>query len=155
LELWRCSSAASRSWPATFPRVARRRWIRSSRCDANRRLRERFSVQREQAAPRLLRLRLVVDAPVGRTPAVRGAGVDFDLGRQARLAERLLQHVLLVGRALIVVLRDLDEELRLGLRRLQVRTVRLVGDESAAVERRHRADAIGYGGRGAKRDRTA
>src|SRR6185295_7342141 len=96
--------------------------------------RQRFPVQREQTAPCLFGLRLVVDARIRRTPAVRGAGVDFDFRRQVRLAERLLQHVLLVGRTRVIVLRDLDQELRLGLRRLQMRTVRRIGDESAAME---------------------
>ena len=44
--------------------------------------------------------------------------------------------LVLVGRrALVVVLRDRDEELRLGLGRLQMRAVRLIGHETASVER--------------------
>src|SRR5262245_45845615 len=61
-----------------------------------------FSVQREQTAPGLFGLRLVVDPRIGRAPAM-GAFVHFDLRGNVCLGERLLQHVLLVGRSLIVV----------------------------------------------------
>ena len=44
-------------------------------------LRQRLPVHREQAAPGLLSLRLVVDTGIRRTPAVRSALVHFDLGR--------------------------------------------------------------------------
>ena len=53
---------------------------------------------------------------------MRRARVDLDLRRQLRLLERLLQDGLVIGRALIVVRGDRDEELRPGRRGLQVRT---------------------------------
>ena len=62
-----------------------------------------LSVEREEAAPRLLRLRLVVDAGVGRAPAVRRAGVDLDLRRTIRLGEGVFQDVFFGRRPLIVV----------------------------------------------------
>ena len=65
---------------------------------------------------------------------MRGARVHFDFRGQVRLGERLFQNVLLVGRPHVVIRRDRDEELRLGLRGLQMRTVRHVGHESAAME---------------------
>ena len=43
-------------------------------------------------------------------------GVHFDLRGQARLGERVFQGGLIVGRLLIVICRDRDEELRLALR---------------------------------------
>src|SRR4051812_44693293 len=39
---------------------------------------ESLAVQHKQATPRLFRLGLVVDLRIGRTPAVRGAGIDFN-----------------------------------------------------------------------------
>src|SRR6266851_6045439 len=75
-----------------------------------------FSVQRQQTAPGLLSLRLVVDSRIGRAPAVRRARVHFYFRGQVRLLERLLQHVLVVRRPLVVVRGDRDEELRLRLR---------------------------------------
>jgi len=74
-----------------------------------------LSVEREQAAPRLLGLWLVVDLRVRRTPTMRGPFVDFDFRRQVRLGERFLEDVLLVGRTLIVICRNRDQKLRLGL----------------------------------------
>ena len=65
---------------------------------------------------------------------MRGASVHFDFRGQIRLGERLFQNVLLIGRLLIVTGRNGDEELRLGLGGLQVRTVRSVGHQSAAME---------------------
>src|SRR4051812_43543795 len=50
---------------------------------------QRFSVQREQTAPCLFSLRLVVDARVRRAPSVRRAAVDLDFRRQVRLGECL------------------------------------------------------------------
>jgi hypothetical protein len=58
-------------------------------------LRQSFSVQSEQTSPRFLRLRLVVNARVWRTPTVRRARIHFDFRRQTCLRERLFQHVLL------------------------------------------------------------
>ena len=57
---------------------------------------ESFSVQREQAAPRLLRQCLVVDLRIRRAPAMRGA-VHFDFRGQVRLGEGLFQDVLIFG----------------------------------------------------------
>ena len=65
---------------------------------------------------------------------MRGAGVNFDFRRQVRLCEGLFENVLFVGRPHIVVGRDCNEELRLGLRGLDVRTVWGVYDQSAAME---------------------
>src|SRR6266516_4341530 len=93
-----------------------------------------FSVQREQTAPCLLGLWLVVDLRIRRAPAMRGACVHFDFRGQVHLGERLFQNVLLIGRPHVVVCRDRDEELRLGLRGLKMRTVRHIGYESAAME---------------------
>ena len=123
--------AGSRLWQSSACRRSVRECgsSRQACADAQRQhhdhgLRQSLSVQREQAAPRLLGLRLVVDLRIRRAPAVRGARVDLDFRRQVRLGERLFQHGLVVGRARVVVLGDRDQELRLGLRRLQVRAVR-------------------------------
>src|SRR5208282_4403008 len=83
-----------------------------------------FSVQNEQPTPGLLRLWLVVDPRIRRTPAMRRARVDFDFRLQVRLGERLFQSVLFIRLLRIVVGRDRDEELRLALGGLQVWTVR-------------------------------
>ena len=64
-----------------------------------------------------------------------------------RLGERLFQNVLLIGRPHIVICRNRDEELRLGLRGLQMGTVRHLCHESAAMEGGDCSDAIGHGGR--------
>jgi len=65
---------------------------------------------------------------------VRGTCVDFDLRGKLCLGERFLQDVLLIGPLHVVVRSDRDEELRLGFRGLQVRTVWRIGYESAAME---------------------
>jgi hypothetical protein len=75
---------------------------------------------------------------------VRGAGVDFVLRRQLRRGDRVFHHRLIGRRAHVVVLGDLNQELRFRLGGLKMRAVWHVGDEPAAVERRHRADAIGH-----------
>src|SRR5262245_32376174 len=116
---------------------------------------ESLAVERQQAAPCLLRLRLVVDLRIGRAPTVRGPRVDFDFGGQLRLGEGVLQNGFVVGRPHVVVFGDLDEKLRLALRRLQMRAVRHVGHQSASVERGDRANAIRYGSRSAERNWTA
>jgi hypothetical protein len=85
---------------------------------------------------------------------VRGARIDFDFRGQVHLGERLLQNVLVIGRPLVVVLRDCDEELRLGFRSLKVRTVRHIRDESAAMERGDGADSIGHRSCSPKRNRS-
>src|SRR5439155_14517490 len=106
-------------------------------------------------APGLLGLRLVVDSRIGRAPAVRRARVHFYFRGQVRLLERLPQYGLVGGRPLVVVRGDGDEELRLRLRGLKVRTVRIGGHESAAMERGNRADAIWHGRFVSKCDRPA
>jgi len=58
---------------------------------------------------------------IRKAPAMRGAGVHLDFGGQVRLDESLLNS------------RDRDQELRLALRALQVRTVRLSFHECAAM----------------------
>src|SRR5262245_788269 len=73
------------------------------------------SYSREQTAPGLFALLFFVDPRICLAPAM-GAFVHFDLRWNVRLGERLLQHVLLVGRSLIVVRGDGDEELCLRLR---------------------------------------
>src|SRR5580692_7872197 len=80
-----------------------------------------FAVQLEQAAPRLLGLRFVVNLRIRGAPAMCDAGIHFDLRGQVRLGKRLFQDVLLVGGPHVVVGRDCDEELRLGLGGLQMR----------------------------------
>ena len=54
---------------------------------------------------------------------MRGVRVHLDFGRQLSGGESLLQ---LSGSPLIVICGDRDEELRLRLRGLQVRTARLI-----------------------------
>ena len=65
---------------------------------------------------------------------MRGARIHFDFRGQVHLGERLFQNVLLIGRPTIIIGRNRDEELRLGLRRLKMRTVRHIGHKSAAME---------------------
>src|SRR5208337_2560958 len=86
---------------------------------------------------------------------MRGASVYFDLGRKVRLGESLFEDRLVIGRPLVVIFRDGNEELRFGLRGLKVRTVWRIGHEPSAMERGYGSDAIGYGGCGAKRNGTA
>ena len=67
---------------------------------------------------------------------MRRARVHFYFRGQVRLLERLLQYGLVGGRPLVVVRGDGDEELRLRLRGLKMRTVRtysLLAD--AVIER--------------------
>jgi hypothetical protein len=59
--------------------------------------------------------------------------VNFDLRRQVRLDEGLVEGGLIVGRPRVVICCDGDEELCLGLRGLQVRAIRRIDHESAAV----------------------
>ena len=49
---------------------------------------------------------------------MRCAGVDFDFRGQIRLLERLFQYVLVIGRPLIIIGRDRNQELRLTFRGL-------------------------------------
>ena len=65
---------------------------------------------------------------------MRGAGIHFNFRGQLRFGERLLQNILLLGRPHIVVCGDRDEELRLGLRDLKMRTIRHIRHKSAAME---------------------
>ena len=123
--------AGSRHLPAAAIKV--RAWPRPAPCR-----------EREQARPRLLGLRLVVDARIRRAPAVRGAGVDLDLRRQLRLGERLLQHVLLVGRALVVVRGDGDRNCALVFAACRCGLFGVSVHEPAAVERGDGADAVGH-----------
>src|SRR5580692_1403976 len=85
---------------------------------------------------------------------MRCAGVHFDFRGQVRLLECLFQDVLVIGRTLIVTGRDRNQELRLTFRGLKMWTIRRFGHESAAMEGADRSDAIRYGGRRTKRDRS-
>ena len=58
---------------------------------------------------------------------MRGAGVHFDFRGQIRLGKCLFQSGLIIVRPRVVIRRDRNQELRLALRRLKVRTVRRVG----------------------------
>jgi hypothetical protein len=72
----------------------------SKNCPAScqmRRSGQSFPVQREQTAPCLLGLRLVVDLRIRRAPAVRGASVDLDFRGQVRLGERLFRTFFSLG----------------------------------------------------------
>jgi hypothetical protein len=116
-------------------------------------------VQRDQLAPGALGVGLAVNRTVssrhvGHAPAVL-RWIDFDLGWNLRGRKRLFQLVLRVRLALIVVLRDTEIHASLDLRRKQMRAVRLVGDETTAVERRACADAIGNRRGGLDDQRTA
>src|SRR5438105_8306764 len=53
------------------------------------RLRQRRFEQRQHPAPGFFRLIVVIDARVGRAPAVNGTGVHLDLGGQLRRGECL------------------------------------------------------------------
>ena len=64
---------------------------------------------------------------------MRRARIHLDFRRQFCVAERLFS-VFIVGRSHIVILRDRDEELRLALRRLKMRTVRFIRYKSTAME---------------------
>jgi hypothetical protein len=63
-------------------------------------------VQREQSAPCLLGLWLVVNLRIRRAPAVRGASVHLDFGGQLRFGERFFQNGLFLGRPHVVVSRN-------------------------------------------------
>src|SRR3954470_3594977 len=109
---------------------------------------ERGLVERDQLAPRLFSVGLAVDRlavrllrHVGHAPAVLRR-IDLDLGRHLCRRERLAQLVFRFGLPLVVVLGDTKVHPRLDLRRQQVRAVRIVGDEAAAVERRAGANTI-------------
>ncbi len=65
---------------------------------------------------------------------MRGALVHFDFRGQVGLGKRLFENGLVVGRPLVIVFRDRDEELRLALRGLKVRAVWHIGHEPAAME---------------------
>src|SRR6185312_16636681 len=119
------------------------------------RLSQRFTVENQQAAPGLLRQRFVIDLRIGRAPAVCGTLVYLDLGRQLRLRERLFQGVLVRRRFGVVTGSDCNEKLRVTFRGLQMRTVRILCDEAAAVECGHRANAVWHRSRGTKRHRAA
>lgn len=75
---------------------------------------------------------------------MRRARVHFDLRRQLRIGERLFEDNLVIGRSRVIICRDRDEELRLGLGGLKVWTVWLISHESAAMERGDCADTIGH-----------
>src|SRR4029079_2033048 len=114
---------------------------------------QRCLVQRQQLAPRALRLRGVVDGRalfdrhVGHAPAVP-RGIDLDFGWEAGLGERVLQHGLGRGLAFVVVRRDAEIHPRPDSGCEEMRAVRLVGDEAAAMKRRGGADAPGLRGGG-------
>src|SRR5262245_26527472 len=114
--------------------------VASVRGAAKKSLGEGFLEEHEQPRPGLLSLLGVVDRRVRRAPAVERAGVDLDFRRPSGLREGVAQDGLCVGLLLVVVRGDRDEEARLRLRDEQVRAVRLVGHEPAAVECRDGAD---------------
>ena len=63
---------------------------------------------------------------------MRSTSVHFDFGGQVCLGKRLFENGFAVGRARVVIFRDGNEELRLGFRSLQVRTVWRISHDSAA-----------------------
>ena len=65
---------------------------------------------------------------------MRGTGVHFDLRGQVRLSEGFFEDRFVAGRTLVVVCRDRDEKLRLGLGGLKMRAVRHIGHQAAAME---------------------
>src|SRR5205085_11030541 len=75
---------------------------------------ESLSVQLEQTAPCLLGLPLIIHARIRRAPAMRGAS-------------------LVIGRTLIVVIRNRNDELRLRLHSLEMRSVLAIGHQSSAM----------------------
>jgi hypothetical protein len=86
---------------------------------------------------------------------MRGTSVNFNLRCQFRVCERLFENVFILGRPRVIIGRNRDEELRLGLSSLQIRTIRRICHQSAAVEGADRPHAIGHGCCGAKCDRAA
>src|SRR5690606_15128113 len=111
--------------------------------------------QSEHPAPGALGLLLVVDVGIDDGPAVRRALVNLDLGLEARRVERFAEHVLRFRLALVVVLRDRDQEARAHARDQEMGAVLVAGHEPAAVERAAGAHALRHGCRGAHHDRTA
>ena len=86
---------------------------------------------------------------------MNGTGVHLDLGGQLRRGECLTQHILRLRLTLVVALGDGEEIPCLHLRYEQMRAVRFVGHQTAAVKGGSRADAIGKRRRRAHRDRSA
>src|SRR5687768_12334756 len=98
-------------------------------------------VEREQLLPGALRVFLDVDVgEVRHAPAVLRVGVDLDFSWYLRIGQRLAQDVLGVGLLLVVVGGHTEIHPPLDLGDQQVRTRRLRRDETAAVERRRRAN---------------
>ena len=97
--------------------------------------------QREHAAPRALGLRFVVDLRIGRAPAVRGR-VDLDLGLSFAFANVSRSTFFASGSRSSSFSATANRYCSLHLRHEQVRAVRVLRDETAAVERRRGADAI-------------
>src|SRR5271165_6675642 len=115
----------------------------------------------QQLAPRALGLRFVVDGfarlqrHVLHAPAMQAAVVNFDFRRKLRRLEGFIQLELRIGLPLIVIHRNAEVVLRLDFRHQQMRAVRLVGHQPAAVKRGTRADSVGIGGGRLHGHRTA
>src|SRR6185503_16297431 len=97
----------------------------------------------------------VVDGAALDAPTVVAAVVDLDARRLAGVGEGLLQHVLVGGRALVVVGGDGGVDLGLHLGDQQVRAGRGLGDQAAAVAGDAGADAVRDDGGGAVHQRAA
>src|SRR4051812_37565025 len=82
-------------------------------------------------------------------------GKDLDQRRALGCRERRFQYILSLGLFLVVVTRDCDDKARLGLGDQEVRTVRVLGDQAAAMKSRDRADAVGTNRGGVECERAA
>src|SRR5690606_28094255 len=116
---------------------------------------EQFLEEGHPSSPGAFVLLLLLAARTEHGPAVSGPGACLDLRGKALLAGRLATRVLRLGLALVVVLRDRDQEARAHARDQEMRAVLVLRHETAAVERAACADTLGHRGRGAHHDRTA
>src|SRR3989442_6689230 len=124
--------------------AARRRWPSDTHDPV---LGKSRLVQNDQLAPRPFRFGLAVDRHtvfsrhIRHTPTMLG-WIDLDFRRSLRRGKRLSELVFRVRLALVVVRCDTEVHSRLDLRRKQMRTVRLIRDQTAPMEGGAGANAI-------------
>src|ERR1035438_4969180 len=119
------------------------------------RLGETSFVQYEEFGPCAFGSGFVVDLAAAHRPTVIAAVVNLDRCGEMRCGEGGFECVLGGGIALVVVVGDRTQNFGFHLRDEQVRTVRLVGYETSAMEGGCGTDAVGGSGRGAEGERAA